>query len=318
MENISKYDLTDEEYKECLKKAEMAVFLNAKSSSRPTSIFVVAQPGAGKNGLRAHAINDTQDKGYFGNYVEFNPDAISLYHKYYNEILENCPDESHKILQKFTFNALDHYLRQRAVELRCNIMQEGTFRSDGYIDILNFQKNGGKIQKIGKDKSLFVDVEGGYNIQIDVLAVNRYESLLSSFEREYGFIVNNLPPRPVTVENHDDSYEKMLKTIDVVERKLFDEMYVYKRGLYHENKPELIYQAGDKRFPSTSEAVRYERHRQEVELFNNPEAYLNRISELKEKVKEVGNMNLLNRIEFLEKDFLIKLDKNKNKGYYSK
>lgn len=312
MKNITKYDLTEEEYQKCLKIAEMAVFLNAKSSPKPTSIFVVAQPGAGKTGLKAGVINKAQDAGYFGKFIEFNPDQISCYHKHYLEIINNCPNESHRILQKFTYRALDTYLRQRAVELRCNIMQEGTFRSDGYIDILNFQKHGGKLLKTIGNDVVYKDIQGGYDIQINILAVNRYESLLSCFEREQDFIEKNLPPRPVTIENHDDSYEKMLKTIDIVEhRKLYDLIQVFKRG-YNEDMPELICRANDGRYPSTSEAVRHERFMQEMALFRNPQPYLNRIKVLKEKVRAENNSNLLSRIEFLEQDFLVNLEKRKN------
>lgn len=311
MEDLTKYDLTEEEYNRCLKTAEMAIFMNAKGLKNPTSIFVVAQPGAGKTSLKAYVINQAQDRGDLGKYIEFNPDVISSYHLHYLDVIKEHPDESHKILQKFTQRALDTYLRQRAVEIRCNIVQEGTFRSDGYIDILNYQKHGGKIHKFDDKQNAFKDVEGGYNIEINVLAVNRYESLLSCFEREQYFIENDLPPRPVTIENHDDSYEKMLKTIDIIERrKLFDTIKVFKRG-YRENTPELIYISGDKRYPSISEAIRMERNKQEKELFNNPEVYLRRIKELRERVKVNNNEYLLNRIELLEKDFLYNLEKNK-------
>ena len=46
------------------------------------------------------------------------------------------------------------------------------------------------------------------------------------------------------------------------QRKLFERMRVFKRG-YIPEKPELIYVAGDPRFPSVREAILYERRRQE-------------------------------------------------------
>ena len=189
------------------------------------------------------------------------------------------------------------------------MVQEGTFRSDGYIDILNFQKNGGRLQKREGNSLIFKELRGDYNIEINILAVNRYESLLSCFEREQFFQQNNLPPRAVTIENHDDSYEKMLKTINIVEqRKLFDKMKVYRRG-YIEDKPELIYVAGNKRFPSTAEAVKHERRMQEITLFNDPEPFLKRINNLKKKIKD--NNSLLFRLQLLENDFIANLDRYK-------
>lgn len=95
----------------------------------------------GKTGLKSFLINESQSLGSFSKFIEFNPDEISTHHKFYPEIIQNYPDDSYTILQRFTRRALDEYLRQRAVEIRCNIMQEGTFGStDSYIEILNFQK----------------------------------------------------------------------------------------------------------------------------------------------------------------------------------
>jgi len=42
----TKYDLTEEEYKKCLTRAEIAVFMKGRPAKNPRSIFVVAQAGA--------------------------------------------------------------------------------------------------------------------------------------------------------------------------------------------------------------------------------------------------------------------------------
>lgn len=290
------YDLTEEEYKECLAMAEIAIFGRCEKSEKPKSIFAVAQPGAGKTALRAYLVNEAQNAGTFAKFIEFNPDEVAIHHKHYREIMRDFPDDAFKILKRFTYNALDYYLRQRAVELRCNIMQEGTFATtDGYLGIIDFQKNGGKLQ--GKD------IKGDYDVDINILAVNKYESLLSSFEREQYFVENGLPPRAVTIENHDYSYNKMLETVDIVEkRKLYDQMRVFRRG-YIKEKPELVYIAGDNRFESVKAAILYERKIQEDELLKNPSLYINRIEILKQKLKENKNESLENRLGTLEKIF---------------
>ncbi len=82
-----KYDLTNEEYNRCLLMAEMATFIRSERVEEPRSIFVVAQAGAGKTGLKNFLINEAQDQGKLPSYTEFNPDEIAIYHniigKYY-------------------------------------------------------------------------------------------------------------------------------------------------------------------------------------------------------------------------------------------
>ena len=282
----TKYDLTEDEYNQCLAMAEIAIFGRCEGTDKPKSIFAIAQPGAGKTGLRAYLVNEAQNSGLFGKFIEFNPDEVAIHHKHYREIMREFPDDAFRILKRFTNPALDTYLRQRAVELKCNIMQEGTFATtDGYLNIINCQKN------------------GGYDVDVNILAVNKYESLLSSFEREQYFVENGLPPRAVTMENHEYSYNRMLETIDIVEqRRLFDQMRVFRRG-YIESRPELIYVAGDSRFPSVREAIVHERRTQENQLFNNPSLYLDRIEELKERLKLNKNESLENRLNSLKKMF---------------
>lgn len=313
----TKYDLTPEEYNKCLTIAEIATFMEGETVENPISIFVAAQPGAGKTGLKSYVINEAQDNRKLESYIEFNPDDISIHHKYYQEILEEFPDESYQILQRFVRPALDTYLRQRAVELKNNIVQEGTFgTTDGYIEILNFQKNGGnaqigKLREDGTRQNKFV--KGNYNIDINILAVDKFESLLSSYEREQYFRDHGLPPRVVTRENHDSSYEKMLETIRVIERKkLFDRIRVFKRG-YSIDRPELVYVSGDNRYPSAVEAVIAERSKNRQELLKNPEEYFQRINNLRAKVKQNGIQQQMDKLEELEELFQNEIEKQKIK-----
>lgn len=296
MSDNTKYDLTEEEFQRCLKTAEMAVFLDARKSQKPISVFVVAQPGAGKTGLRSYVEREHLTKTF----IEFNPDEIAIYHKYYNEILEEFPRESHTILQRFVLPALDDYLRKKAVQLRTNIMQEGTFAStDGYLRILDFQKNGGKaklgpILEDGTRKE--IEVNGGYKLDINALAVDRFESLLSCDEREEDFIEQGLPQRAVTSANHDRAYENMLKTITKIEQKgLYDRIRVFRRGK-EEQKPELVYETGSDRYPNAVQAIIEEREKNRLNLLSNPDAYLQRIEKLKQRVtnnKNVANAQIL-------------------------
>lgn len=307
MNEAEKYDLTKEEFEKSLKLAEMAILMRGERQENPKSIFIISQAGGGKTGLKSYLKSQTRE-----NFIEINPDEVAIFHKYYHEILKEFPNESHTILQKFVFVALDKFLRQRAVQLRNNLIQEGTFGgTNGYLEILEFQKNGGKAP-IGKMKEdgqrEEVEVKGGYNVQINILAVDRFESLLSSYEREQYFIESNLPPRAVTAENHDRAYYNLLKTVEIVEkRKLFDEMRVFKRG-YSENQPELVHIAGDGRYPNVVECIKEARSRDRKRLLDNPKKYLKRIETLKSKVE---TQIQLDKIEKLENEFNLCLEQYK-------
>lgn len=315
-EDLEKYKLTTEEYNRCLSMAEINIFMqgNEVKDRRPKSIFVVAQAGAGKTGLKNFVINEGQDNGTLETYIEFNPDDIAIYHKYYKEILENYPNDSYKILQEFVRPALDTYLRQRAVELKNNIVQEGTFGStDGYLEILEFQKNGGKasIGRIKEDGTREEKtVEGNYDIEINILAVDKFESYLSALEREQYFRESGLPPRAVTLKNHDYAYEKMLETLKIVEQKeMFDTCRVFKRG-YSFNKPDLVHISGDGKYQSVVESVISERNKNRQELLRNPQAYYERIESLRGRVQKCGIPNQLERLDELKELFDLEIVKN--------
>ena len=88
----AKYDLTQEEYNKSLAMAEIATFMNAYGVKNPKSFFIVGQPGAGKTALKAYVSNMAQAKREIINPIEFNPDEISIHHKYYSRRQDTiCP-----------------------------------------------------------------------------------------------------------------------------------------------------------------------------------------------------------------------------------
>lgn len=309
MEMKEKYDLTPEEFEKSLKMAELAVFMNAQKSNRPTSVFVVSQPGAGKTGLKTYIKQEYKKSDLQGSFIEFDPDVIALYHKHYNAILREFPNESYRLLQKFVLPALDENLRYKAVEYRTNIAQEGTFGSTlGYLRILDFQKNGGELPfKKGKK------VEGNYFIDINVLAVHRFESLLSAYEREqYDYIENGLNPRVVTPVNHDRAYRNIIETLKIIEQNgLYSRIRVFRRGKTA-NTPEPIYQLGDPQYQNSAQALIAEREKNKQELLVNAQIYLQRIKTLRERIKsnKTISQSQLDRLNELEEEFLRELKAN--------
>ena len=58
--DLTKYNLTKEEYNECLGRAEISIFMQGDIvvGKAPKSIFVIAQAGAGKTSLKNFIINE--------------------------------------------------------------------------------------------------------------------------------------------------------------------------------------------------------------------------------------------------------------------
>lgn len=317
-----KYDLTPEQFQKNLGAVELELFMGGRRVAedyRPYSVYVVAQPGAGKTALRSSIEVEYQVETADHPFVEFNPDDVAIRHEYYREILREYPDESYQILQKFVSPALDDYLKPKAVELRSNIIQEGTLsNTDAYVKILDFQKNGGKalIGELHEDGSREeIDVNGGYFIDINVLAVDRYESLLSSYEREQEFRDLGLPPRAVTEANHDSSYDKILNTISEIEKRgLGDRIRIYRRGIV-KSMPILVYDTGRANSKITAvEKIKEERNNNRKELMVDPEKYLSRIRNLKDRVSKNGTETQMKKIDELEKQFIAELQKNNERN----
>lgn len=300
------YDLSLDEYFDCLSRAEINTFIlgDEAKSDNPSSFFVVAQAGAGKTGLKSFVIREAHESGLLPGYIEFNPDDIATYHKYYREILRDFPDESYSILQRFVSPALDTYLRQAAVAHKYNLVQEGTFGStDVYVEIVDFQKNGGKadIGKLKDDRTReIIDVPGNYTINVDVLAVDRFESYLSSLEREQYYRENGLPPRVVALVHHDFAYNKMVDTLRILEDKgLIDRGRVFRRGPVPV-EPRLVYEMGNSKYPSLVDAVIGERANNRFELLENSDAYYDRIGSLRSRIQANGIPEQLARLDELQ------------------
>ena len=298
--------------------AELAIFMKGKSveeGKQPYSVYIVAQPGAGKTGLRAFVESNFQEERAKYPFIEFNPDEVAIYHEYYREILRDFPLESYKMLQEFVSPALDNYLKPKAIKLRNNIIQEGTLaNTQAYIDILRFQKNGGTAQigELRKDgRRKLETVNGGYYIDINLLAVHRYESLLSSYEREQYFREAGLPPRAVTAENHDRAYTKILDTIEIIEQEhLYDRIRIYMRG-ENEHLPKLIFDSNeDSREKSIRQLIIDARKQNEIELLKNRKEFLRRIKDLNERAIQSGIPEQVRKIEVLKNEFLNELEQS--------
>lgn len=322
-----KYALSNEEYAICVRNTETKLLRNAKSAKKqPQAIFVASQPGAGKTVLINYLIDKfVRENG--DEIVSIDADEVSKQHKYYDKIMIECSEiDSYDTLQELVKPILDRYLRHKVTSLQISMVSEGTFsRPDSYFSIMRFHKDGGELIQTEEDiEKGFENVtaSGGYKVLIIVLALNRYESLLSCLEREKSFIRNNLPIRTIPFERHDFAYDFMLASIQALrETEVCDEVMMYRRGKGKDTEPEVlgVFDA-DANYSELYQCLENERNMQINELLQNPNEFLDKINELKkfsidnadnDFVKDV----FVNKIRILESNFKEKLLSFKSDKY---
>lgn len=252
--------------------------LSDLSSNNPRISLVTGQPGAGKTTLAKQIkdkINDTEECA-----IEIGSDKIATYHKYYNELLKLLPDECYRISRQFVRPA-EKIIMSELMKFRINIIQE--------ISLSKGEEDYKRIQNF-KDK--------GYDVEINVMAIHKYESFLSCIERDIKLLELGYDPRPVARINHDRMYEAFLQEIQEIEKRgLASRINVFTRGKTL-SKNELVYTTDAPRYASAQEAIISERDKNRRNILRNPTEYLARIENARKKI------GLMITEERLRKDYM--------------
>lgn len=252
--------------------------LSDLSSSNPKISFITGQPGSGKTTLGKHIKDRMNNTGECA--IEIGADKIATYHKYYNELLKLLPDECYRISRQFVRSA-EKIIMSELMKSKINVIQE-----------ISLSKGEGDYKRIQdfQDK--------GYNVELNVMAVNKYESFLSCIERDIKLLELGYDPRPVARINHDRMYESFLQEVQEIEkRKLASRINVFVRGNTL-SRSELVYTTGDSRYASAQEAIISERDKNRRDILRNPTEYLARIEEARKKIR------LMIPEERLRKDYM--------------
>ena len=253
---------------------------------------MAGQPGAGKTSLGKYIQKQYEDRGEC--VIEVGSDKIATYHRDYNELLKLLPDQCYILSRQFVRPAEPTILR-KIRDNRLNIIQENCFNKG--------EKDYKSMQEFKKD---------GYEIQINIIAVDKYESFLSCIERDVKLLELGYDPRPIARINHDRMYNPILQELtEISARNLCDKINVFIRGKVL-NQPELVYSTGDDKYSSAQEAVICERKKSRDAIMREPQKYLERIAETRQKIEamiqdETMKRNYLEQIKQLEIEFLNEL-----------
>jgi len=274
---------------EARRKKISAKSIEDLSSSHPRISYVVGQPGAGKTTL-SKSIQKEYEKDDEC-VVELGSDKIATYHRDYTKLLRLLPEDCYSISRDFVVPA-EKIISERLRNHKINIVRE-TSLSKG-------DKTFRKIQKF-KDS--------GYEVEINVLAVDKFESFLSCIERDIKLLELGFDPRPVARINHDKMYDAFLQAlIEIQRRGIANKINVYTRGVAL-NQVNLVYSTGDTTYSTAQEAVMYERGKNRKQILANPPKYLERLTEAKEKIgmlvqDEKMKNNYLEELGRLEVEFM--------------
>lgn len=269
------------------------------SSNNPRISFVTGQPGAGKTTLTKHIKDKINNTGECA--IEIGADKIATYHKYYNELLRLLPDECYRISRQFVRPA-EKIIMSELMKSKINIIQE--------ISLSKGEEDYKRIQSF-RDK--------GYDVEINVMAVHKYESFLSCIERDIKLLELGYDPRPVARINHDRMYESFLQEVqEIKKRGLARKINVFTRGKTL-SRSELVYTTDDPRYASAQEAIISERDKNRREILRNPTEYLDRIENARKKIglmisEERFRNDYMQHLTQLELEFLNELSLEKSIG----
>ena len=270
--------------------------LSDLSSAKPQISYLVGQPGSGKTTLGNFVEDEYKENGEWS--VEIGSDKIATFHPYYEELLKLLPEDCYTISRQFVRPA-EKVILQEIMRRKISVRMEATF-TKGEKDY--------EAMKAFKDN--------GYNVEINVMAVDKYESFLSCIERDLLLLELGYDPRPVARANHDRMYDPFLQEIMVMQKRgICDKIRVFTRG--HGKRPKLAWQTGDDRYSCAQEAIISERARERNEIMAEPHVYMDRIRKAKEKIEmyvvdEKMKNNYLSQLTQLEKEFFNELSFQRN------
>ena len=288
------YKLSPDQHEEILKQIMTDVFKDAKRFEHPEIFILGGQPGAGKSTSIDYLVSSGEAKDC----LIINADEYRAYHPQIDEINTKYPEQMAAITDLDVRDWTQRIFAQ-AIENRNNIIFEGTMRTNQICETI---------------KKLH---EQGYNVNINVLAVNYYESKLSTYYRYEDSLKRGILARHSPPEAHDETYDKMLDTLQQIE----DEGYYSKMTIYGRDK-RVVFRS-DRKNPKVGSVIAILRHRDKVWSRSKLNDYQQRADEvigmmqnrgehqkpeeiksLKQNVGQIGKVNASKELSLLMSSLL--------------
>ena len=293
---MEKYKLTPTDIKTGINRLLADAYSTATISENPSLVYISAGPGAGKTAIEVFLKKQFKEKGERAYIV--NSDKIAEFHPYYEDALEELPEECYRITRQFVRPAAPQIFDE-LMKNKINIINENTL-----------DKGESDIELAKKFK------ENGYKISANIIATDIFESRLSCFEREAASLLAGLTPRGCSKETQMRMYNSFVSEVKELDKLgICDEINVYIRGENINMHPILKYTKGSNSYRDFYEAIIEERAKQRKLLLDNPADYLVRIEKAQKIISEYSTneklkQNSLSGLKELQMDFISELSKN--------
>lgn len=293
---MEKYNLTPADIQTGVNRLLADAYSTATISENPSLVYISAGPGAGKTAIESFLKRQFKQKGERAYIV--NSDKIAQFHPYYEDALEELPEECYRITRQFVRPAAPK-IYEELMKNKINLINENTL-----------DKGESDIQLARQFK------ENGYRISANIIATDIFESRLSCYEREAASLLAGLTPRGCSKETQMRMYNSFVAEIQELDRLgLCDEINVYTRGENINMPPVLKYSKDSSSYNNFYEALVEERAKQRKKLLDNPTEYFLRIDRAKRTISEFSTNeklkeNSLLGLKELQSDFILELSKN--------
>lgn len=212
------YSLSKKEHIKALNNIKADIFKFKNNTNQKIIHLVISQSGGGKTNLTKFI------QEYYKINIKINSDELKKYNPLNSLIIENYPNLYNYL------TGLDAYLFRdeiynEALSMGYNIIIEITPSTNNYFFNVDFNKL----------------ISKGYRIEAHILAVSKYNSIVSMYERYEKQLQNNyrLPKIP-DITRATDSYNAMNFVVEKLSKLSFINVNIYKRGETENSFPILI------------------------------------------------------------------------------
>ncbi|WP_320949905.1 zeta toxin family protein [Fusobacterium sp.] len=293
-------DYTDEELE--IKFKEILEYYKSMYSptENPKVVLLGGQPGAGKSGLE-NMVNIKK------NYVSISGDDYREYHPRFKEINLEYGREASKYTQQWAAEITEKLIKELRKE-KYNLIIEGTLRT---------------AELPLKEANAFK--KAGYNVELNVVVVKPEKSRLGTLERYEAMLKQGKVPRMTPKEHHDLVVNNIGNNLEIIyNSKAFDNIKLFDRENnllynYKENpdvNPKDILNKEFNRVWKKEEIEKFkEKWKNLIKVMENRKAPAKEISELKNEKEQILERISKIKEQIRENPWSKKIEKGKSRGF---
>ena len=291
---------TDEELEKQFKKILYFYKSRYSPTENPKVFLLGGQPGAGKSGLE-NAINIENE------YISISGDDYREYHPKFEELNIRYGKESSKYTQQWAGEITERLIKELGKE-KYNLIIEGTLRT---------------AELPLKEANAFK--KAGYEVELNVVVVKPEKSRLGTLERYEAMLKQGKVPRMTPKEHHDLVVNNIGNNLEIIyNSKAFDNIKLFDREnnlLYNYKEspnvnPKDILNKEFNRVWKKGEIEEFkEKWENLIKIMESRKAPIEEISELKNEKEQILERISKIKEQIRENPWSKKIEKGKSRGF---